>query len=336
MSDDPSKTKLDLAALDDIASVHVVRLLNGADDAERRAIEDWIDADPRHAVAFARMQAAWEASERLNASPPAMDAATTQGAAAWPARRGFIGGLVAACAVGGVVTGAWLHARDLKLYRTGIGERRTVRLEDGSSVEMNTASTIEVAMRRQRRDVRLVKGEALFTVAHDSARPFYVTAGSARFKAVGTAFNVRIRSQVVELTVTQGVVAVASIEGHDQGLAAPHIAAGHGAVVDGDAVAPTALGGDALRQRTAWQSGVLEFNGETLAQAVEELNRYQRHPIVIGDSRIADIRIGGRFQVNEADQFLTAVSSSFPVDVRRTEDGGVLLTARSEKSSDPG
>lgn len=281
------------------------------------------------------MQAAWEASERLRASPPAVDTAPVSDARpAWPARRGVLGALAAACAVGGVLTGAWLHARDLKLYRTGVGERRTVRLDDGSTVELNTASTIEVALHAHRRDVRLVQGEAQFEVAHDASRPFWVTAGQARFRAVGTAFNVRIRNQVVELTVTQGVVAVSAAGKPEQ--AAPHIAAGHGAVVDGDAIAATSLGDDTLRQRTAWQEGVLEFNGETLTQAVDELNRYQRHPIVIGDQRIADIRIGGRFQVNEADKFLTAVSSAFPVDVQRTGDGGVLLTARGEKSSDPG
>ncbi|MGA0601230.1 FecR family protein [Caulobacter sp. KR2-114] len=336
MSGEPSTIKRDLAALEDTACAYVARLANGASEAERREIEAWIDADPHHAVAFARMEAAWEASERLRASPPAMEAtAAAPPPENRPARRGVIGALAAACAVGGIATGAWLHARDQRLYRTGVGERRTVRLDDGSSVELNTASTIEVAMHAHRRDVRLVQGEALFEVAHDAARPFWVTAGQARFRAVGTAFNVRIRSQVVELTVTQGVVAVSAVGKPDQATA-PHIAAGHGAVVDGGAIAATALADDTLRQRTAWQSGVLEFNGETLTQAVDELNRYQRRPIVIGDQRIADIRIGGRFQVNEADKFLTAVSSAFPVDVRRTDDGGVLLTARVEKSSDPG
>jgi transmembrane sensor len=335
VSGDPSTIKLDLASLEDTASACVAKLANGADAAEQREIEAWIDADPHHAVAFARMQVAWEAAERLRANPPAVDGApAAEVRAPSSSRRGVLGALAAACAVGGVLTGAWLHARDLKLYRTGVGERRTVKLDDGSTVELNTASTIEVAMHRQRRDVRLVQGEAQFEVAHDAARPFWVTAGQARFRAVGTAFNVRIRNQVVELTVTQGVVAVSAVGKPDQAL--PHIAAGHGAVVDGQAIASTALGDDTLRQRTAWQSGVLEFNGETLTQAVDELNRYQRHPIVIGDQRIADIRVGGRFQVNEADKFLTAVTSAFPVDVRRTGDGGVLLTARAEKSSDPG
>lgn len=336
MSGELSTNKLDLASLDETASAYVARRLGGPDEAERRQIEAWIDADPRHAVAFARMEAAWDAAERLRASPPAVEATPEpQAPAAWPARRGVLGALAAACAVGGVATGAWLHARDLKLYRTGVGERRTVKLDDGSTVELNTASTIEVAMHAHRRDIRLVQGEAQFEVAHDASRPFWVTAGQARFRAVGTAFNVRIRAQVVELTVTQGIVAVSAVGKPDQ-AAAPHIAAGHGAVVDGDAIAATALGGDTLRQRTAWQDGVLEFNGETLTQAVDELNRYQRHPIVIGDQRIADLRIGGRFQVNEADKFLTAVSSAFPVDVQHTGDGGVLLTARAEKSSDPG
>jgi ferric-dicitrate binding protein FerR (iron transport regulator) len=69
-----------------------------------------------------------------------------------------------------------------------------------------------------------------------------------------------------------------------------------------------------LRQRTAWQDGVIELDGETLAQAVAEFNRYRGSPIIIGDPRLANLRVGGRFEVDEAEKFLTAVEGSFPVE----------------------
>jgi transmembrane sensor len=281
------------------------------------------------------MQSAWETSERLRASPPQLEAAELTPLEVWAKRRGAVGGLIAACLIGGVFAIGWLSSRDIDLYRTGVGERKTVHLADGSVVQLNTASTIEVALRKSHRDIRLVRGEAQFQVAHDAERPFFVNAASARLRAVGTAFDVRLRDQaVVELTVTQGVVAVVSTAAH--GGPAPHISAGGGAVIDGGAVAPTALGGEAVRQRTAWQQGVIEFKGETLAQVVDEFNRYQVHPIVIGDARLENIRVGGRFQVDEADKFLTAISSTFPIDVTHTSDGGVLLTIRQAKYSAPG
>lgn len=242
--------------------------------------------------------------------------------------------MVAVCGLGAVLGFEWMSAHGVARYRTGVGERRSVTLSDGSVVELNTATTLTVAMRKAQREVRLIRGEAQFKVAHDTSRPFYVDAASARLRAVGTAFNVRIRDALVELTVTQGIVAVGSaVQRLD--AKAPHIAAGDGAVIDAGAIAPTALGDEAVRQRTAWQRGVIELQGETLAQVVEEFNRYQPHPIVIGDPRLANLRLGGRFQVAEAAEFLRAVSSSFPIDVIRTGDGGHLLTLPRENSSDP-
>ncbi|MDR3506882.1 MAG: FecR domain-containing protein [Caulobacteraceae bacterium] len=340
MGDRPA-TKPHSQTLDDQASAYVASLVCGASGDERKAIEAWIDADPRHAVAFARMQAAWDAAERLRANPPPLTVAPQTNRARadrshQPRRRMFFGGLAAAGLAGvAVATGAAVW-RAGQRYRTGVGERRTVALADGSTVELNTASLIEVSLRKTSRQVRLLRGEAQFHVAHDTARPFYVEAASARLRAVGTAFNVRIHNDLVELTVTEGVVAVAPRGRSTREAVAPHVAAGGGAVIVAGTVAPAPLGEEALRQRTAWQQGVIELDGETLAQVVEEFNRYQTRPIVIGDARLADLRVGGRFAVNDADKFLLAISSSFPIDVIRTDDGRVLLTERRAESSAPG
>jgi transmembrane sensor len=332
---DPSKDKPDRTTLDDLASAHVARLLAGPSQAEREAIDDWIDADPHHAVAFARMQAAWDSAERLRADPARINAFLRPPAGDIRWRRRALGALVAASLLCVCGLGIWLQLSETQTYRTRVGQQHTVHLADGSTVELNTATTVQVALRRDRRGVRILSGEAHFQVSHDPARPFLVDAGPARFRAVGTAFDVRIRSaSVVDLTVTQGVVAVLSGKGADQRQ--PRIAAGRAAVIDGGAVAETVLGGETLRQRTAWEQGVIELNGQTLRQVVEEFNRYQAHPIVIGDARLESLRIGGRFQVNEADRFLAGLCAAFPINVLRTSDGGVLLVRRSKDSSDPG
>jgi transmembrane sensor len=237
--------------------------------------------------------------------------------------------LAAAAAVAVAATATWRYALDGELYRTRLGERRVVTLSDGSRVHLNTASTVKVTMEKRRRRVHLVKGEALFEVAHDPARPFLVDAGSAHLRAVGTAFNVRIRESLVELTVTEGVVAITPNGDPVRGPGAPHIAAGDGAVIRSGAVAPTALNPDLLRQRTAWQDGVIELDGETLSQAVDEFNRYRGHPIIVGDPRLANLRVGGRFEVDEADKFLTALEGSFPVSAIPAADGSILLVMRS-------
>ena len=240
-----------------------------------------------------------------------------------------MGGLLAASTAGVVATAAWRYEKDVQLYRTQIGERRTVVLSDGSRVQLNTGSTIEVAMTRAARKIRLVRGEALFEVAHNKARPFLVDAGTAQLRAVGTAFNVRIRDEVVELTVTEGVVAVTSGGKAVRGVAAaPHIGAGGGAVIRPGAVAPTQLDQAEMRQRAAWREGVIELDGETLAQAVEEFNRYRAAPIILGDARLATIRVGGRFEVHEADKFILALETGFPIRAIPASDGSLLLVAR--------
>jgi transmembrane sensor len=89
------------------------------------------------------------------------------------------------------------------------------------------------------------------------------------------------------------------------------------------------LNPELLRQRTAWQDGVIELDGETLPQAVEEFNRYRTRPIIVGDPRLANLRVGGRFEVDEADKFLTALEGSFAVDAITAADGSILLVVRS-------
>lgn len=278
------------------------------------------------------MEAAWEAGERLRASPPPIEAPVEAPAeeVARPilTRRAVLAGSAIAALVAGGGAAIWRYAQDVELYRTKLGERRDIRLADGSRVHLNTASTIEVSLRKDSRRVHLVKGEALFEVAHDPSRPFLVDAGGAKLRAVGTAFNVRIREAVVELTVTEGVVAVAENVAAVRRVDARRVAAGDGAVIRGGAVAPTVLNPGLLRQRVAWQDGVIELDGETLSQAVDEFNRYRARPIIVGDPRLANLRVGGRFEVDEAAKFLTAVEGSFPVQAISAPDGSILLVMR--------
>ncbi len=285
------------------------------------------------------MEAAWEAGERLRACPPPIEipveipvetqVATLSAPLPVLTRRSVLVGSAAATVVAAAGAAIWRYAQDVELYRTKLGERRDILLADGSRIHLNTASTVEVSLRKDSRRIHLVRGEALFEVAHDPSRPFLVDAGAAKLRAVGTAFNVRIREAVVELTVTEGVVAVAENVAAVRRVDARHVAAGDGAVIRGGAVAPTTLNPDLLRQRVAWQDGVIELDGETLSQAVDEFNRYRARPIIIGDPRLANLRVGGRFEVDEASKFLTAVEGSFPVQAITADDGSILLVMRS-------
>jgi transmembrane sensor len=317
---------------DELAAAHVARLLSGGDEADQRRIADWIEADPRNAVAFARAEAAWEAAGRLRASPPSLGAPAQSDRLVDVPRRRLLGALISAAAAASVVAVAWVVRPQGASFSTAVGEQRQVTLADGSHVLLNTASTIEVVMRRARREVRLLKGEALFSVAHDPSRPFVVTAEGARIRAVGTAFNVRLRKTLVELTVTDGLVAVTTAEARARRPAPALIPAREGAVIGRSIIAPVRLDEQSLQRRTQWRTGVIEFDGETLEQVVDEFNRYRSKPIVIDDPAVASTRVGGRFELRESDKFLAALQSSFPIDAITDAGGGVLLTPRRTNS----
>src|SRR5207253_8316893 len=115
-------------------------------------------------------------------------------------------------------------SRDHIVLRTGIGERATASLADGSTVVLNTNSILEINYSKLRRDVRLVAGQVLFKVAHDTARPFVVAAASHAVVAVGTEFEVRLDGEKVRVALLQGRVRVESIAAHrgsaaDEGVA---------------------------------------------------------------------------------------------------------------------
>lgn len=211
-------------------------------------------------------------------------------------------------------------------YQTDIGELRDIALDDGSILHLNSDSEAEVRFTANGRKVRIIKGEASFDVAHDQKRPFDVEARSAVIRAVGTAFNVRMRPSVIELTVTQGTVTV-----HSGGSTAQKVAAGSGAVIQPRTIALTHLGPKLVDQRTAWREQVVELDGETIEQAAGEFNRYRATPILIGDSRVSALRIGGRFRINDSREFLSALQLSLPIRAVQGEDGSVMLLYRDEE-----
>lgn len=307
----------------------LARLNLDPDSAETAAIYAWIDEDPRHAVAFARAESAWEGAERLKVLPlddllaPEKDAEEPAAPVRkWPLWRWFA--FSATCIAIAVSAAFYYHMPVTRDYRTAIGETHDVALPDGSTMHLNSGSSATVHFTRQRRYVRLLTGEASFNVAQDSARPFDVAANSASIRAMGTAFNVRLRESLVELTVTEGAVAVRTADG----VPAERVAAGNGAAIRPRAVALTLLEPELIERRMAWRSKMVELDGDTVEQAVAEFNRYRRAPLVICDGRVSGLRIGGRFRTSDSDEFLSALQMTLPVRAVRGADGSVMLLYR--------
>eukprot|EP01042_Synura_sphagnicola_P036120 gene36120-46223_t len=196
--------KVDADAVDEAAVAWFVRLRDEeVTEADRAAFAVWLKADPAHERAWGELEALWGALDQV--AVPGMVAPVTDR----PERRrprAFWRPLAAAAMLLLAVTAALrlLPPGLLADYRTGIGERRVVDLADGSRIELGPASAIEVDLGNARRAVRLVAGEAFFTVARDPARPFVVGAGQGEIAVLGTAFDVKIgRSETVSVVVTE-------------------------------------------------------------------------------------------------------------------------------------
>lgn len=308
----------------------MVALARNPDPALRHAADEWIAADPHHAVAFARAERAWEAGGLID---PAAEGGAAAADAVTPAggftrRRAIASGAIAASMA---LVAGWAGLRQRgERYETGVGEVRTVRLADGSTLHLNTDSAVTVALEPARRRLKLLRGEAYFEVAHDATRPFDVEAQGTTFRALGTAFDVRMDAGAVELTVTKGVVGVRAASGMHR------VPAGGGAVVQARSVGVAALDPGSISQRMAWRDGMIEFDGDTIDHAIAEFNRYRARPIIAGDPRVARLQIGGRFRFDESQQFLDGLAQTLPVRVVPNADGSVLLLSREESAADEG
>lgn len=236
-------------------------------------------------------------------------------------------------------------------YATAVGQQNTTTLADGSQVMLNTNSQIKVEFSDQYRRVYLLQGEALFAVAKNAERPFRVYAGNGLIEAVGTAFSVYLKGAEVDVAVTEGRVALASIIPPQPGAAqSPSdeaaqqesmqslgmLSAGQVATIrtrTTDAAAGSARAMEEiepvppqeLAQRLAWREGVVMFSGETLENVVKELGRYTTVSIEIPDETIRSMRVGGRFPIGETETMLSALENNFNLRVIRLSHNRVVL-----------
>lgn len=213
---------------------------------------------------------------------------------------------------------------DPNVHTTAIGEQSSLPLPDGSLVTINTQSSLQVAYSDRFRDVFLTSGEALFDVAKDPDRPFRVITDQAVVTAVGTQFNVRNVADDVVVTVVEGIVDVEAASPRARpAVVRParltvgqqaHVAAGEVAVVEA-----------AIEKATAWRDRRLVFESLTLAEVIDEFNRYNDPPLLIEDPRLSAIPISGVFRANDRASFVEFLQTMNLAESQIREDGTIVL-----------
>jgi transmembrane sensor len=201
-------------------------------------------------------------------------------------------------------------------YSTGIGEQRTVQLADGSTVELNARSTIQVHLTEHQRDVTLLEGQALFRVAKDKLRPFVVRAGDAQVRAVGTEFDVYKKQSATVVTVVEGRVETYD-ESDSPGTAAIVLSAGEQLTVLPHTVTKPTRTDTAVA--TAWVQKRLIFEETPLSDVAEEFNRYNRRPLTIDDSELEKLRISGVYSSTDPASLINFLRSQNSIQVVETE-----------------
>ena len=291
--------------------------------ADEVGFQDWLAADPRHRQAFDAATAVFEAAGAVDYREQEPAAAKDRGVRT---RRTVLagGGALALAGLGGVGVLRWALGPSLK---TQVGEQRSLALADGSKVILDTNSLVKVAFTDDHRRIDLLSGRAHFDVAKDPTRPFIVRAGDREVIAVGTAFDVSLENGATSVVLVEGRVVVQPTTHGAKTAADP--SAGQ-SMAPGDRLIFTAASVPARQDRpdltreTAWQTGRIIFENDTLQSAATELNRYTRQPIVIADEQAAGMRISGVFRTGDPETFARSVALLLPVTVAPDGDKIVL------------
>ncbi|PHN21171.1 FecR family protein [Pseudomonas sp. ICMP 561] len=270
-----------------------------AEPARFEEFDHWLHASPEHLSAWAQVNRAWSAIEQPSTT------------AHWPASTAVVqlkasrrkwSMLAAACVCVIAVGVAWLNNPDWQAdYHTGTGETRVVQLSDGSQLTLAARSAVDVDYSGNTRHITLLSGEALFDVAHDARRPFQVDASNVVIRVLGTSFDVARSETGTKVEVREGAVGV-SANGSPYRL-------GAGQRLWFDAlqgtVQQTAIAPDEV---ATWVSGQQFFENATVQEVVEQLRKYQRGWIVIGDNALGQKRVTGLYDLRDTQRALQALA----------------------------
>ncbi|MEG1452273.1 FecR family protein [Brevundimonas sp.] len=288
--------------------------------SERPDLQVWLAEDTRHRGAFMRAMAVWQHLQRANAlsatelasSPPVHHPNLEHKSLH---RRLLLAGAASAASIAGLFA---IHDYRNKTvpFSTMRGEIRRVPLNDGSLLAINTDTELKLNLAQDLRALQIIKGETWVQVAPDADRPFIVSAGDIRVRAIGTAFSVRKMDTGAEVLVTEGVVEAWSVRNPADVVRLP---AGQSTTLHTSSgkASPVVANQDEVQRRLAWREGDIVLSGESLSTAVTEFNRYNLVQIKVLDPALADTEWIGRFRTNEPQAFAraVAVTTGAPVQI---------------------
>jgi len=287
----------------------------------QKELDVWLAQSWENRVAFWRLDAAWNRTERLAAlRRPADEPAPVSRRPVMPIVMG-IAAAFAIVAMLGVAASHFIARPADKIYATAIGGRETVKFADGTRIELNTDTVLRMRMTTAERTVWLEKGEAYFEVKHDAAHPFTVITGSNRVTDLGTKFAIRRDAGRLHLALLEGRVRFGAVKGQAQSVL---LAPGDTVTATEDSISVTKEPMQALTDALSWRHGVLSFDNALLSDVVSEFNRYNSEKIVVADPAAASMTITGTFRTDNVEAFIGTVQRVFQLHIARHGESIVI------------
>jgi transmembrane sensor len=332
-----------LSMIDDEASIWLVRLDNGnLSDQLRKELKSWLSADKRHPVALKAMADIWDGMDEILMTID--DDESSKNVTLWPVLKPIFEPFALAasvCFLAILVFFAIPNDVQKNTYVTVVGQQMSTTFDDGSIIHLNTNSRIETEFSDEKRIIKLIQGEALFEVAHDPKRPFIVYAGNRLVQAIGTKFVVHLKSENIQVTVTDGKVKMSKVplnknlsdikelNNTDTKKDDVYITKGEKVIVGSDQTPKlTLIKPENIKRALSWLDGKLIFVNEELFDVIEEINRYIDVEIVLKDPSLHKITISGRFDLEDSEALIEAIELSFNMDSQRLDSNKVLLTKK--------
>lgn len=339
----------DVKRIDREAADWVAKKIGGFSAKEQDAFFEWLAADPRNGEWYTKHQKTWKELDMLAQWLPEHSEKANQDLLKHKVPRFqwyWLGGLAAALILGFVVF--------LSLTGPGNSEYETTNLvantyeshelPDGSVVELNQGAALKVNYTKALRRVELVSSEAHFNVTKDADRPFIVRVRGIDIRAVGTAFNVRLTDQSVQVIVTEGKVQVTKLPtenmvednmSYDESLYKQELIVGQ--MTEVPLVRSELLFQEALKteikdvslgemnQLLSWKPQMFEFDSTPLSEVIEEFNSWNQTHLVIGDTELAGLPIVASFRSANVEHFVELLQMSVDLEIEREGDERIIL-----------
>ena len=340
---------LDVRRVDQEAAAWVSRLLSGPlTEAEGEQLRQWCQKSPRHREMLVELAGLWDELECMSVLAELIprDEVAQRSKRRLPCKIRWSAGIMVAASI---VLAMCLLVPELLLpdrasapavnrISTAVGENRRVDLLDGSRLTLNTHTELTVAYSGTERRVNLRRGEAGFQAAKDVSRPFVVSVGGALITAVGTAFNIELSGDRIDVLVTEGAVSIERerLSGHDGDASARprQVLAGERAVVfrHREQINLDRVDEKQIEQQLAWRHQRLIFTGQAMVDVIAELSRYTHQQFVFEDDEAKRIRVGGYFSSKDIDQAIDILSANFDLVVE-LRGGVVYLGSKAPRES---